>query len=476
MSATAGAASNADRVEVKSEEARVRVLAIIALLVALLLVGAGFLAERDYAPLNWSLLLWIALVIVADMFPIPAGKNLWFGLDLPLLLGMALIYGPAVTGLAALVGSVSFAEIRGEVPFWRALYNHAQVSMSVFAAGTVFRVAGGHLGAWPAAGFAGLLALSADGVINYSLVALIRSNATHQSFARALAELRFGSYRTFLPAYACFGLGGVLVAELFNAVGPWGLAAFVVPVLLARQAFLHHQTVESTIAALDARNQQLRRVDERISAERQDERMRIAEALHDDVLQSLHGVCIRSHVLREDLRSGRLLDLDDDLPALVEVTERALEEVRGVIRGLRRSPLGRSGLLDTLQLLARHIQDEFGVKVLLELHATAVESTAQLLLYQIAREALFNAARHSGADVVRVELLDNARGITMTVEDYGHGFDLDRPVAGHHFGLELMRERAVTVGGELEIRSSPDSGTRIRVEIPMRDERTQRPR
>ncbi|MBI3648361.1 MAG: sensor histidine kinase [Actinobacteria bacterium] len=206
-------------------------------------------------------------------------------------------------------------------------------------------------------------------------------------------------------------------------------------------------------------------MDERIAEERRDERARIAEALHDEVLQTLFNITIRAHVIKEDLRSGRLLDLDDDVPAVLEASERAVEEMRDVIRDLRRSPVGRAGLEDTLILLVKHLHDESGIRFVTTIGAVRAEASVQLLIYQIAREAMMNAVKHSGASTVWLGLSQGGGRIELCVEDDGGGFDPDI-TDERHFGLVLMRERAAAAMGELSIQSRPGEGTTVVVLLP----------
>jgi signal transduction histidine kinase len=216
-----------------------------------------------------------------------------------------------------------------------------------------------------------------------------------------------------------------------------------------------------------ARGLALRRVDERIAAERKDERSRIAEALHDEVLQNLYNVSIRTHVLREDLRAGSLLSLDDDVPALLDASERAIEELRDVIRDLRKSTIGHAGLVDTLGLLINHLRDESGLRFVTKIDLIEAEPSSELLIYQIAREALLNAIRHSRAQVIWVSLSESMGELELSIEDDGVGFDPgDAFVGSRHFGLELMRERASQLGGSLEIEASRGHGTTVRLRVP----------
>ena len=105
-----------------------------------------------------------------------------------------------------------------------------------------------------------------------------------------------------------------------------------------------------------------------------DERARIAAALHDEVLQDLYNVTIRAQVLRQDLLTGRLLDLEDDLPAVIQASEAAVEDLREVIHGLRSAAVGHAGLIETLGLFARHVEDESRLQVVLSLDSSSLNA------------------------------------------------------------------------------------------------------
>jgi len=74
----------------------------------------------------------------------------------------------------------------------------------------------------------------------------------------------------------------------------------------------------------------------------------VAADLHDEVLPPLYNVHLMGQVLRQDLAAGRLLDLESDIPSLLRAVDTANETVRGLIRGLRESPLGTAGFARTL--------------------------------------------------------------------------------------------------------------------------------
>ena len=360
------------------------------------LIGLGLATGRLAPHAGQGIVTWIVLVAVAGFLPISSGEGVFLSLDLPLLLATAFLYGPVSSGLIAFVGTTYPNEVRGRVSLSRLLFNRSQVSLSTMAAAFTFQFVGGRLGVWPWAAFAGLLALVADSLVNYSIVALFATLSTGRPFLGVIRTMRFGSLSVFVPTYIAFGFLGVLIAEMYLRLGFAAIVGCLAPVLIVRQIFLYGYRLESVTRALASRNNALRRVDERIAEERRDERARIASALHDDVLQSLYGVTLRAQVIKEDLRTGRLLDLDADLPDLLHAGETAVEGLRDVIRDLRRSTIGHAGLIDTLTLLIEHLRGESGIMFHSSLDTGCkADADVELGIYQIAREALTNAVKHS---------------------------------------------------------------------------------
>jgi signal transduction histidine kinase len=411
----------------------------------------------------FELLAWTLLVAVAGFVPLSSGRGPSLAMDLPLLLAAAFVFGPFASGLIALLGAVDIRELKREISWSRAIWNRSQTSLSVMCASVIF-VSLGELGDWPLTPLVALLALAADAAVNYVIVGYGTSLRIGLPLRESLSAMTIGSPSAFLLSYICFGFLGILIAETYAAFGLSGVVASVAPIVLGRQAFVHRSRLENAEHSLAENALALRHVDERIAAERRDERARIAAALHDEVLQDLYNVTIRAQVLRQDLLSGRLLDLEDDLPAVIRASEAAVEDLREVIQGLRSANVGHAGLVETLSLFARHIQEDAGVQVVLSLDST-IRSTPEreLIVYQIAREALSNSARHSRAKTVWLSLSSGSDSCEVVIEDDGCGFDMSG-LSGHlHFGLQLMKERAASIDAELEIRSSQGSGTVVKL-------------
>jgi signal transduction histidine kinase len=448
------------------ESGRFKALSLVLTGVTVLVVVAG-LRDLELAGLGWAPLIWVGLVVCASFVVIPTGESASLSMDLPLLLGAAVVFPPAVCGLIALIGASDPREWRRRVSGWLAIYNRSQVALSVVAASVTFHVLGGRIGVWPWAAIASLIALSVDCLVNYSFVALAVSLRQSSPFRRSLATLRFGEPRVFVPTYVSFGFLGALLAETYASVGLLGVIAFVAPMLLAHQVFSHWRDLERFARSLSVRTRALEDVDRRILEERRDERLVLAGDIHDEVLPPLFKVHLMGEVLRRDLESGRLLDLDEDLPQLLHATTTAQDAIRKVLRNLRASSIGPEGLNSTLRLLAKSVESETDAKIYLDLDDVRGSSANQLLIYQIAREALHNAVKHSHASLIQMKLAIEGNTARLSLSDDGIGFDPTIVDGESHFGLQLLAERVDAAGGMLDVMSEPGVGTTIVVAVPI---------
>jgi signal transduction histidine kinase len=453
--------SNSSLREGDTPQFRLFAVGVVCLNLALLVMAA--LQTQSPLPNSAEFLVWIIFVAIAGFVPLSSGRGPSLAMDLPLLLAAAFIFGPLISGLIALLGAVDIRELRREISWPRAIWNRSQTSISVMCASVVFSELS-HLGDWPLTPLVALAALGVDVAVNYMIVAYGTSLRRGASLRESLRAMRFGSPSSFLMSYLCFGFIGILIAEAYTRFGLSGVVASVAPVILGKQLFLHRSRLEDVELTLADNSAALGHVDERIAAERQQERSRIAAALHDEVLQDLYNVTIRAQVLRQDLLAGRLLELEDDLPAVIQASEAAVEDLRDVIHGLRSAAIGHAGLIETLGLFARRIEQESGVQIVLSLDSS-IHSTPEreLIVYQIAREALINAAHHSKARTIWLSIRQEAGSLQAEIEDDGVGFDPSSSRSDLHFGLQLMSERAAEIGADLEIRSSPGIGTTVRL-------------
>jgi signal transduction histidine kinase len=411
-------------------------------------------------------LIWILIAAGVGLVPVKSGYGLAFSIDIPLLLASAFVFSPFTAGAIALAGACDVREIRRTTSLTSAAFNRAQIALCVMTASAVFHGINGPGGSRSTEILAAVLALAVDVALNYVLVVASYVLRQPTSLTDVLRQMKLGSTPGFVISYLCLGVMSVLFAESYLHLGVWGLAYCTVPMVLVWRAFSAISHLEVADKRVASGRRALHELTVNIVEERRDERAKIAASLHDDVLQSLYNVKIHTHVIREDLRHGRLLELDDDLPALLAAAESASDGLRGVIRDIRQSSLGREGLPDTLRLLIREAQESEPARIRSTISSIDASAEVQLLLYQIAKEALFNACKHSHASVISVELYQEGDTVCLVVEDDGIGFDPLSVDAREHFGIQLMEERAAGVNAELRVDSKPSQGTRLTASMP----------
>ena len=195
MSATATSQGKRGSGSVGVEPIGFRLLGLGLFLLVLLILGTAAVSGSQHLPTSiGELFLWTALVAAASVVPLTSRDGPSLVIDLPVLLGAGFLFGPVFAGFVGLIGCVDIREFRREVSVSRALLNRAQISLSVMVAALVFQGIGGQLGVWPWAAFAGLLALTADCVVNYSLVALATSLLNRRPILDVLGEMSVGQF------------------------------------------------------------------------------------------------------------------------------------------------------------------------------------------------------------------------------------------------------------------------------------------
>jgi len=229
----------------------------------------------------------------------------------------------------------------------------------------------------------------------------------------------------------------------------------------AETAFLAALADQATMAAQQARLVAAAR--EEILLE---ERKRLARELHDSISQSLYGIQLGAKTARDRLDQDPA-SIAQPIDHVMRLAEAGEAEMRALIFGLRSESLETEGLVATLlqqieALRARH--GLAGQTAMKDEPAAPVE--VKHALYRIAQEALGNTVKHAHARRVDVQLEALGHAVALQIVDDGVGFDPGGLYPGH-LGLRSMHERALAVGGSLEVSSSPGQGTRIRVTVPL---------
>jgi len=193
----------------------------------------------------------------------------------------------------------------------------------------------------------------------------------------------------------------------------------------------------------------------------EEERARVARDLHDEVNQSLTGLLLRLEAAREAAPPS----LEPELAETKALANQAMRELLSLARQLRPTALDDLGLAAAIAGLVERLgEGEIEATIEVDGDFSDLPDGAQLVVYRVAQEALSNAARHSGARHVAVELRRGPQGVELSVADDGRGFAFAESERG--LGIGGMRERALLVSGDLTIESRPDAGTVVRLRVP----------
>jgi two-component system sensor histidine kinase UhpB len=216
---------------------------------------------------------------------------------------------------------------------------------------------------------------------------------------------------------------------------------------------------------LERLERERRRSGEMVLQAQEEERKRIARDLHDEVNQALTALLLRIEAAAQDAPPT----LRQELVQTKRLANQAMDELLDLARQLRPTALDDHGLVAALRTHVRE-QDRRGpanVAFWSDPRVGELPSDVQVVIYRVAQEALVNAARHSGATRIEVNLeaVDDRSGVSLVVCDNGSGFTFAEE--GKGLGLSGMRERALLVGGRLEIDSRPGKGTTVRLEVPL---------
>jgi signal transduction histidine kinase len=219
-----------------------------------------------------------------------------------------------------------------------------------------------------------------------------------------------------------------------------------------------------------ARTAEVRELATHRESTRECERKHIARELHDELGQSLTALRMQAALLR--VRFGaEVPGLNEQVRNMTELVDRTIGVVRNVATTLRPTVLDM-GIGSALEWLVDEFRKHSGLDCSLTLALEEGQLEAQLneqqaiAVFRIVQESLTNIARHADASEAGVTLRCSARQCELQVEDDGCGFDPEQ-VQPHSFGLLGIRERVLSLDGQITIGSRPGGRTRIVVILPL---------
>ena len=255
------------------------------------------------------------------------------------------------------------------------------------------------------------------------------------------------------------------------------------PVPVAIASFLMHDpdtgapfglaTVQRDMTERVAAERSVRRLSEhrqalleRLVEAQETERAKIAGDVHDDPVQALAVVDLRLGLLRRRI-TEQAPQLLDAVGAVQETVVAATQRLRALLFDLEAPDLDH-GLAPALERAAEELFRDTGTRIEVAADSEpAVDRSLRTVAFRIAREALVNARKHSGAEHVWVTVRDSDGGLAVQVADDGVGLGRDRlrSAPGHH-GVTGMRDRASLAGGEVVLADRPGGGALVSLWLP----------
>jgi signal transduction histidine kinase len=200
-----------------------------------------------------------------------------------------------------------------------------------------------------------------------------------------------------------------------------------------------------------------------------EERNRLAREIHDTLAQGLIGIILFLERVDESLPAH-----DTSTRELVQrslmLARGSLDEARRSVRDLRAAPLEGRSLLQALGNLAAALRDEadFEVDIRLPLDLPPLSARVETALFRVVQEAVMNCQKHSGCRMLEIDLSTAGDLLRLSVVDDGVGFEfVDDGSDTGHYGLKMMRERIIQIGGAFRVESRSGSGTRLHAELPI---------
>jgi signal transduction histidine kinase len=451
-----------------------------------------------------AVLFFLLAAIVVDLIPVPAWGGMQLSLSFPILLGVALVFPPPIAGTIALLGSADPRELRRAVSLQRALWNRAQMALSIVLGSAVFNLVAEPHAEWAPLILGATCATLVAYAVNTLAVATTASLERRMSIRKVLVKMHGTAPVEFLLSYLGLGLFGVAIAKFYLVEGVWSVAVFLAPLVFARQMYFRSRALAEQLAE---RNDLLADQASRL------ERLLEKEHATVDELRELNRmkgefVAVVSHELRTPVtaligyaKTLRQPEFANDPLMRQEFLERMERQGDRLLRLVE-------NLLTTSKLESDQLKVSVGRVLFEDLVSEVVEGLAseadrvfldvpadlpvlhtdRQLLGRVVTNVLDNALKYS-PDGSPVELGARATDdeLTFWVRDHGIGITPEqerriferfyqadssttRRFRGAGLGLSMVQDLLGHLGGTIEVQSEPGSGSTFTIKLPVKVE------
>lgn len=203
------------------------------------------------------------------------------------------------------------------------------------------------------------------------------------------------------------------------------------------------------------------------------ERRKIARDLHDGPAQSLAGILIRLDLIKQLWSGEDSANVQGELDSIQDMGRETLADIRRIMFDLKPSLFHDENFSTTLLEYFNDFEDKYNFYIEFMPIGTIgkYELPLEIALFRLVQEAITNVRKHAGVKRAMVKIEDTGTCLTIVIKDEGCGFELEAISSDkERYGIIGMKERVGLFGGELDIISSPGSGTQVIVKVPLEGE------
>ena len=214
-------------------------------------------------------------------------------------------------------------------------------------------------------------------------------------------------------------------------------------------------------------SKQLRQLSTHLQNIREEERTHIAREIHDELGQSLTALKMDvSWIKKKSDKKDEFIQ--EKLTGMISLINDTVQTVRRISSELRPSIIDDLGLISALEWQSHEFEKRTSIKCSFKsgFNELTLNKGSSIGIFRVFQEALTNIARHAKASEVESVIEKNDKHIFLKIKDNGIGFKMNQTKNSNTLGLVGMRERAIMLGGQLNIESTIDNGTEITLEIP----------
>jgi signal transduction histidine kinase len=289
----------------------------------------------------------------------------------------------------------------------------------------------------------------------------MRSAATSRKAVAGIEAVLKGKIASFAMDYSCQTSAGLAYFRMNVTPIAYGNA---------RVAIAHTDITDLQLSK-EEDFKRLRQFARRLIHAQEEERQRISRELHDDLG---HRIALMSFSVRQIMKqhpknfASGMRDLNKIVDGITDLST----AMRNLSHCLYPPQLQYLGIKGALKSLSEEFDKTYGIHIDLVVPEEAPRFPAEieLCIYRILQESLQNIAKHSGAGRVKIVLENTTEEIRLTISDTGRGFNRSAVMKKGGLGLLSMEERALSIGADLTVNSSPDAGTEICLSIPLQED------